>query len=29
MGGLVIKVGDKVVDGSVSGQLESLRQSLR
>lgn len=29
MGGLVIKVGDKVVDGSVSGQLETLRQSLR
>ncbi len=29
LGGLVIKVGDKVVDGSVSGQLESLRQNLR
>jgi len=29
MGGLVIKVGDKVVDGSVSGQLETLRQTLR
>ena len=29
MGGLVIKVGDKVVDGSVSGQLETLRQNLR
>ena len=28
MGGLVIKVGDKVLDGSVSGQLETLRQSL-
>jgi F-type H+-transporting ATPase subunit b len=28
LGGLVIKVGDKVVDGSVAGQLESLRQSL-
>jgi len=28
LGGLVVKVGDKVVDGSVSGQLESLRQSL-
>jgi F-type H+-transporting ATPase subunit b len=28
LGGLVIKVGDKVVDGSVSGQLETLRQSL-
>jgi F-type H+-transporting ATPase subunit b len=29
MGGLVIKVGDKIVDGSVAGQLETLRQSLR
>jgi F-type H+-transporting ATPase subunit b len=29
MGGLVIKVGDKVVDGSVAGQLESLRQTVR
>lgn len=29
MGGLVIRVGDKVLDGSVSGQLEGLRQSLR
>ena len=28
LGGLVVKVGDKVLDGSVSGQLESLRQSL-
>jgi F-type H+-transporting ATPase subunit b len=28
MGGLVIKVGDKVIDGSVSGRLETLRQSL-
>lgn len=28
MGGLVIKVGDKVVDGSVAGQLETLRQNL-
>ncbi len=28
LGGLVIRVGDKVLDGSVSGQLESLRQSL-
>lgn len=28
LGGLVIKVGDKVVDGSVAGQLESLRQKL-
>jgi F-type H+-transporting ATPase subunit b len=29
LGGLVIKVGDKVLDGSVAGKLESLRQSLR
>jgi F-type H+-transporting ATPase subunit b len=29
MGGLIIKVGDKVLDGSVIGQLESLRQSLQ
>jgi F-type H+-transporting ATPase subunit b len=28
LGGLVVKIGDKVLDGSVSGQLESLRQSL-
>jgi F-type H+-transporting ATPase subunit b len=28
LGGLVIKVGDRVLDGSVSGQLQSLRQSL-
>ncbi len=29
LGGLVIKVGDKVLDSSVSGRLEGLRQSLR
>jgi F-type H+-transporting ATPase subunit b len=29
LGGLVVRVGDKVLDGSVSGQLEGLRQSLR
>jgi F-type H+-transporting ATPase subunit b len=28
LGGLVVKVGDKVVDGSVSGRLENLRQNL-
>ena len=28
LGGLVIKVGDKVLDGSVSGKLEGLRQNL-
>jgi len=29
LGGLVVRVGDKVLDGSVSGQLESMRQGLR
>jgi F-type H+-transporting ATPase subunit b len=29
MGGLVIKVGDKVLDGSVAGRLEDLRQNLK
>ena len=29
LGGLIVRVGDKVLDGSVSGQLEGLRQSLR
>jgi len=29
LGGLVIKVGDKVLDGSVANKLEGLRQSLR
>jgi F-type H+-transporting ATPase subunit b len=29
LGGLVIHVGDKVVDGSVIGQIENLRHSLR
>lgn len=29
LGGIVIRVGDKVIDGSVAGQLEGLRQSLR
>jgi F-type H+-transporting ATPase subunit b len=28
LGGLVIKIGDKVVDGSVAGQLDALRQRL-
>jgi F-type H+-transporting ATPase subunit b len=28
LGGLVIRVGDKVLDGSVAGKLENLRQSL-
>ncbi len=29
LGGLVVRVGDKVIDGSVSGQLEDLRKSLK
>lgn len=29
LGGLVVRVGDKVLDGSVSGQLGALRSSLR
>jgi F-type H+-transporting ATPase subunit b len=28
LGGLVVKVGDKVLDGSVSGKLEGLRTNL-
>lgn len=29
LGGLIIKVGDKVLDGSMAGKLEGLRQTLR
>lgn len=29
LGGLVIKVGDKRIDGSVAGHLENLKQSLQ
>jgi F-type H+-transporting ATPase subunit b len=29
LGGLIVKVGDKVLDGSVAGQLEGLRQTLK
>jgi F-type H+-transporting ATPase subunit b len=29
LGGLIIRVGDKVLDGSVSGKLDDLRQNLR
>jgi F-type H+-transporting ATPase subunit b len=29
LGGLVIRVGDKVLDGSVASKLEGLRQSLK
>lgn len=28
LGGLVIRLGDKVIDGSVGGRLEALRESL-
>lgn len=28
LGGLVVKVGDKVLDGSVAGKLEGLKQTL-
>lgn len=28
LGGLIVKVGDKVLDGSVAGQLDDLRQEL-
>ncbi len=29
LGGLVVRIGDKVVDGSVAGQLDTLRSNLR
>lgn len=29
MGGLVVRVGDRVLDGSVAGKLDELRQTLR
>ena len=29
LGGLVVKIGDKVLDGSVAGKLEGLRQSMK
>ena len=29
LGGLVVRVGDKIMDGSVAGRLEGLRASLR
>ena len=29
LGGLIIRVGDKVLDGSVAGKLEGLRQNLQ
>lgn len=29
LGGLIVHAGDRVIDGSVAGQLQNLRQSLR
>lgn len=29
LGGLVVRVGDRVVDGSVAGQVQQMRQSLQ
>jgi len=29
LGGLIVKIGDKVLDGSVAGKLEGLRQNLK
>jgi F-type H+-transporting ATPase subunit b len=29
LGGLVVRVGDRIVDGSVNGQLQGLRQNLK
>jgi F-type H+-transporting ATPase subunit b len=29
LGGLIVRVGDRMIDGSVIGQLDSLKQSLR
>ncbi len=29
LGGLVVQVGDRVLDGSVAGKLEAMRQSLK
>lgn len=29
LGGLIVHAGDRVIDGSVSGQLQNLRQTLR
>jgi F-type H+-transporting ATPase subunit b len=28
LGGLVVRIGDKIIDGSVGGRLEALRESL-
>ncbi|MEG0387794.1 MAG: F0F1 ATP synthase subunit delta [Niameybacter sp.] len=28
MGGMIIRVGDKVVDGSIKGQMDALKSEL-
>ncbi len=29
LGGVIIRIGDKVIDGSIAGRLESLRERLK
>jgi F-type H+-transporting ATPase subunit b len=29
LGGLIIRVGDKILDGSVAGKLENMRQTVK
>ncbi len=29
LGGLIVRVGDRVLDGSVAGKLENMRQTVR
>ena len=29
LGGLIVRVGDKVIDGSVANQLENMRATLK
>ena len=29
LGGIVVRVGDKIIDGSVAGKLEALKRSLK
>jgi ATP synthase F1 delta subunit len=29
LGGLIVRAGDRVMDGSVAGQLEAMRQNLK
>ena len=28
MGGVMVKIGDRVIDGSIKGQLDALREKL-